>query len=97
MPIDDPAAPFIALVAGLLFIPVLLGVASRLGLYTMVQECEAQVYTLFGKVLGTIDEAGLRFPIAQFGLKALLVPCFGKLPAGRYHGAAPDTICGTTW
>lgn len=78
MYIDDPAAPFIALVAGLLFIPVLLGIASRLGLYTVVKECEAQVYTLFGKVLGTIDEAGLRFPIAQFGLKALLVPWFGK-------------------
>ena len=78
MPIDDPAAPFIALVAGLLFIPVLLGIASRLGLYTVVQECEAQVFTLFGKVIGTIDEPGLRFPIAEFGLKALLVPLFGK-------------------
>jgi regulator of protease activity HflC (stomatin/prohibitin superfamily) len=78
MPIDDPAAPLIALVAGLLFIPVVLGIASRLGLYTVVKECEAQVYTLFGKVIGTIDEAGLRFPIVEFGLKALLVPWFGK-------------------
>lgn len=75
---DDPAAPFIALVAGLLFIPVALRLANGLGLYTLVKEREAQVYTLFGKVIGTIDEAGLRFPILQFGLKALLVPWFGK-------------------
>jgi regulator of protease activity HflC (stomatin/prohibitin superfamily) len=76
--LDDPAAPLVALVAGLLVIPVVLGLAGRLGLYTIVRECEAQVYTLFGKVLGTIEEAGLRFPIAHFGLKALLVPWFGK-------------------
>jgi regulator of protease activity HflC (stomatin/prohibitin superfamily) len=75
---DDTAALLIALVAGLLFVPVVLVLASRLGLYTIVRECEAQVYTLFGKVLGTIDEAGLRFPVAHFGLKSLLVPWFGK-------------------
>jgi regulator of protease activity HflC (stomatin/prohibitin superfamily) len=78
MLIDDPAVLLVALVAGLLFVPVVLGLANGLGLYTVVKECEAQVYTLFGKVIGTIDEAGLRFPIAQFGLKALLVPWFGK-------------------
>ncbi|MFY9976536.1 MAG: SPFH domain-containing protein [Chromatiaceae bacterium] len=76
--LNDPAAPLVALIAGLLSIPVVLGLAGRLGLYTIVRECEAQVYTLFGRVLGTIDEAGLRFPIAHFGLKALLVPWFGK-------------------
>jgi regulator of protease activity HflC (stomatin/prohibitin superfamily) len=76
--LDDPAAPLVALIAGLLAIPVVLGLAGRLGLYTIVRECEAQVYTLFGKVLGTIDEAGLRFPIAHFGLRSLLVPWFGK-------------------
>jgi regulator of protease activity HflC (stomatin/prohibitin superfamily) len=78
MPIDDTVAPFIALVAGVLFIPVVLGLAGRLGLYTIVQEAEAQVYTLFGKVIGTIDEAGLHLPILHFGPKALLVPWFGK-------------------
>jgi regulator of protease activity HflC (stomatin/prohibitin superfamily) len=40
--------------------------------------CEAQVFTLFGKVLGTLDQPGLSFPIAHFGVKALLVPFFGK-------------------
>jgi len=75
---DDPIGPLVALVAGLLFIPVVFGIANRLGLYTVVRECEAQVYTLFGKVIGTMDEAGLRFPILHFGPKALLVPWFGK-------------------
>ncbi len=29
------------------------------GLYSIVNECEAQVFTLFGKVIGTLDEPGL--------------------------------------
>ena len=40
--------------AGLVVIPILLGMARVFGLYTCVQECEAQVFTLFGKVIGTI-------------------------------------------
>jgi len=76
--IDDSLAPFVAFFMGLIFIPLLLIISSHLGLYTIVNEREAQVYTLFGKVLGAIDEAGLRFPILHFGLSALLVPFFGK-------------------
>jgi regulator of protease activity HflC (stomatin/prohibitin superfamily) len=68
----------IGAVIGLLLIP-LIQVFSRLfGLYTVVGECEAQVFTLFGKVLGTIDEPGLRYPLTRFGPKALLLPLFGK-------------------
>ena len=65
-------------VAGLVFIPILLGLARFLGLYTCVRECESQVYTLFGKVIGTIDTSGLQFPLSHFGAKALLIPFFGK-------------------
>ena len=36
------------------------------------------MFTAFGKVLGVLDEPGLRFPVARFGLKAFLVPFFGK-------------------
>jgi regulator of protease activity HflC (stomatin/prohibitin superfamily) len=68
----------IAFGAGLAAIPVLLGLAQFFGLYTCVQECEAQVFTLFGKVLGTIDKPGLQFPLSHFGGKALLIPFFGK-------------------
>jgi regulator of protease activity HflC (stomatin/prohibitin superfamily) len=66
------------IIAGLLFIPVALGVARMLGLYSIVNECEAQVFTLFGKVIGTLDQPGLNFPLGQFGLRAILVPFFGK-------------------
>ena len=44
----------------------------------MVGECEAQVFTLFGKVLGVLDEPGLQLPVARFGPKAFLCPFFGK-------------------
>lgn len=66
------------LIPGLLFVPIMLGIARILGLYACVQECEAQVFTLFGKVLGTLDTPGLQMPIKHFGLKAMLVPFFGK-------------------
>ncbi len=69
----------LALLLGIVFLPLVLGLARRLGLYAIVTEREAQVFTLFGKVLGTLDEPGIRFPIGHFGLKALLVPFFGEL------------------
>lgn len=68
----------VAAVAGLAAIPVILKIAQAFGLYTIVREREAQVYTLFGKVIGTIDTAGLHFPISIFGVKAALIPFFGK-------------------
>jgi len=77
MPISA-LSPLIAFVLGILAIPILLGVARRLGLYAVVRERESQVFTLFGKVIGTLDEPGLRFPVAYFGPKALLVAFFGK-------------------
>ena len=64
--------------AGIIFIPIALGMAKGFGLYTVVGECEAQVFTLFGKVIGTIDQAGLHFPVKKFGPRALLVSFFGK-------------------
>ncbi len=76
--IDTSAQMIVALVAGVLFLPVLLRLARFFGIYAVVAEREAQVFTLFGKVIGTLDQAGLRFPIAHFGLKSLLVPFFGK-------------------
>ncbi|ADC61631.1 SPFH domain-containing protein [Allochromatium vinosum] len=76
---DFSLGPIVAFVIGVLYIPILLAIARALGLYAIVREREAQVFTLFGKVIGTLDEPGLRFPLGYFGLKALLVPFFGKL------------------
>lgn len=63
---------------GLAFIPLVLRVFKVFSLYAAVQEREAQVFTLFGKVLGVLDEPGLQFPVMKFGPRALLVPFFGK-------------------
>jgi regulator of protease activity HflC (stomatin/prohibitin superfamily) len=68
----------LALIAGLLILPILLGLAKLFGLFTVVQECEVQVFTLFGKVIGTLDTAGLHFPVTRFGYRAVLIPFFGK-------------------
>lgn len=68
----------IGLVIGLVFIPVVMGLGRIIGLYALVREREAQVFTLFGKVIGTLDEAGIRLPLLHFGPRALLVPFFGK-------------------
>jgi len=72
-----PAA-LVAFLLGLAFVPLVLRLARTFGLYAIVKEREAQVFTLFGSVLGTLDEAGLRFPVRHFGPKALLLPFFGK-------------------
>jgi len=68
----------IGLIAGLLALPVLLGLARFFCLYTVINECEVQVFTLFGKVLGTIEESGLHFPVSKFGPAALLLRFFGR-------------------
>ena len=68
----------IAFVIGLLAVPIGLKLFSAFGGYTVVGECQAQVFTLFGKVLGTIDQPGLHIPVQRFGLRAVLIPFFGK-------------------
>jgi regulator of protease activity HflC (stomatin/prohibitin superfamily) len=70
--------PGITFVLGLMAIPIGLGIARMFGLYICINECQAHVFTLFGKVIGTIDQAGLHFPVSIFGPRALLIPFFGK-------------------
>ncbi len=48
------------------------------GLYAIVQERTARVYVLFGRVLGVIDEPGLHFLPAKFGISALWVNLAGS-------------------
>jgi len=64
---------------GLILVPFLTRLARTFGLYAIIHESEAQVFVLFGKVIGTLDQAGLRWPIQKFGPKALLIPFFGKI------------------
>lgn len=79
MPGELPFDNLLAILFGFAFLPLVLLLSGRLGLYTVIREREAQVYTLFGKVLGTLEEPGIRFPLLHFGLKALLVPLFGEM------------------
>jgi regulator of protease activity HflC (stomatin/prohibitin superfamily) len=73
----------ISMIAGFFFfffgVPFALGLTRLLGVYTTVNERQAKVFTLFGDVLGVIDEPGLHFLWARLGMKAALVPFFGKV------------------
>jgi regulator of protease activity HflC (stomatin/prohibitin superfamily) len=60
-------------------VPLGLAMARAFGLYAVVEERRAKVFTLFGEVLDTIDEPGLHFLWAKLGLKAMLIPFFGKV------------------
>lgn len=68
----------IGIFVGFLFIPAVIAILFFLSLVTVVREAEAQVYTLFGKVIGVIDEPGLQSPVGKVGIGAILVPFFGK-------------------
>ena len=71
----------VAVVAFMVFLiaePVLLGVLRLVGFYTVVRERQFHVYVLFGKVIGTLDEAGLVFLWPRLGWKSLFVNWLGR-------------------
>ncbi len=59
-------------------VPILLGLTRLFGLFAVVQERTSEVYMLFGKVLGVIDEPGLHFLPAKLGPKAFIAHFLGK-------------------
>jgi regulator of protease activity HflC (stomatin/prohibitin superfamily) len=59
-------------------VPMLLNIAKLFGCYAVVQEREARVYVLFGKVLGIIDEPGLHILPFKIGPAAFILNFFGK-------------------
>jgi regulator of protease activity HflC (stomatin/prohibitin superfamily) len=73
---------FISLAAtffGLFIIfPIIFGFARLFGLYTIVEERQAKVYMLFGKLIAVIDQPGLHILIFKLGMKAPLVNFLGK-------------------
>ena len=74
----NPLEIFAPGLAGLFVIPIVLGLARAFGIYIVINEREAKVFTLFGKVLGTMDRPGLHFPFLTYGPRSLLIPFFGK-------------------
>lgn len=69
----------IAFFACLIGVPIGFAIARAFGLYTTVEERKAKVFTLFGEVIGTIDEPGLHLLWLKLGIKAALIPIFGKV------------------
>lgn len=68
----------ILFVVGIFCIPIFLGLCRFFWVYTIVQEREVQVFTLFGKVKGTLSEPGFHSPWIRFGPSAILLRFFGK-------------------
>jgi regulator of protease activity HflC (stomatin/prohibitin superfamily) len=58
-------------------VPLVLWLARLLGLYAIVQERRYQVYVLFGKVIGTLDEPGLHILPFKLGWRSFLVNWLG--------------------
>ena len=69
---------FIGLIACLLAVPLLWAFGYMFQFWRTLPERTVVVYTLFGKVIGQVSEAGLFFPIVHFGPRAFLLPFFGK-------------------
>lgn len=72
------AAAGITFLVSFVAVPILLGLARTFGLYVVVQERECVVFELFGKVVGIINQAGLHWPLATIGPRAVLIPFFGR-------------------
>jgi regulator of protease activity HflC (stomatin/prohibitin superfamily) len=71
-------ADVLAALAGLLVVPVLLGIARALGMFVIVRERQCVVYELFGTVRLVIDDPGLHCPWLRLGPFAALLPLFGR-------------------
>jgi regulator of protease activity HflC (stomatin/prohibitin superfamily) len=70
---------FITFIACIVLVPILTGLGKFFCLYAVVQECEAHVFLLFGRVVGVIDEPGLHLLALKIGPHALLIRFFGTV------------------
>jgi len=68
----------IGIVVPFVVIFLVLFIGNLFGVYAIVNECEAKVFVLFGKVIGVIDKPGLHFLWGAIGPGALIVNILGK-------------------
>jgi regulator of protease activity HflC (stomatin/prohibitin superfamily) len=68
----------VTLFACSILLPLVLGLGRLLGLYAIVKERQCNVYVLFGKVIGIIDEPGLHILPQKLGPAALIVNWLGE-------------------
>jgi regulator of protease activity HflC (stomatin/prohibitin superfamily) len=70
---------FMATFVGLtILVPLFFWICRMFGLYTIVHEGSAQVYVLFGKVIGVVAEPGLHLLPFKLGLAAFIVRWIGS-------------------
>ncbi len=69
-------ASFMLLAVG---VPFLLWMLRLAGVYTIVRERRCQVFVLFGKVIGILDEPGIHFLWSRLGWRALIVRWLGRV------------------
>jgi len=69
---------FLTFIGLFLVVGLSIGIAKLFGMYAIVRERRCLVYTLFGKVVATLDEPGLHFLWAKLGPKALIINVLGK-------------------
>ena len=58
--------------------PLVLAVLRLFGFFAIVEERQALVFTLFGKVIGVVKEPGIHFLWGLFGPRAILLSFFGR-------------------
>ncbi len=68
----------LGVVGFILIVGVLASLAKAFGLWQWLPERTVVVYTLFGRVIGHVEEPGVFFPLVAFGSRALLLPFAGK-------------------
>ncbi len=73
------ASVLITFIALLFVVPLLVSLSRFFCLFAMVKECEAQVFLLFGRVAGVINEPGLHFLPVALGPQSLLIRFFGTV------------------
>lgn len=71
-------ASFFTFVGMFILVPVILALLRFFGIYTIVSERECQVFILFGKVVGMIDEPGLHILPSIIGPAAFIVNFLGS-------------------
>jgi regulator of protease activity HflC (stomatin/prohibitin superfamily) len=71
-------AALIAFIGPFILELIILGIAKTFGLCAVVREGTCQVYVLFGRVAGVLDEPGLHFLPAKLGASAFVINLLGK-------------------
>ena len=73
------ATSFVVFVGCFIVIPTILFLLRQFGFYIVVEERQALVYVLFGKVRLILTEPGLHFPIQSLSWRAFFVNFFGDV------------------